>query len=70
MNINVINKLPLQTKRMFRVLFCPMEIPYSLVSGDHCNGRASLGDEQQMPVLAHNLPLLAHTAYLENLNLS
>jgi hypothetical protein len=65
MNTNVINKLPLQTKRMFRVLFCPMEIPYSLVSGDHCNGRASLGDEHQMPMLAHNLPLLAHMSILK-----
>jgi hypothetical protein len=46
-----------------------MEVPCSLVSDDHRNGRASPGDEQQMPVLAHNLPLLAHIAYLENLNL-
>jgi len=39
-------------------------------SGDHRESRASPGEEQQMPVLPHNLPLLAHTAYLESLNLS
>jgi hypothetical protein len=69
MNTNVINKLPLQTERKFRVSFCPMEVHCSLVPGDHHDDRASPGDEQQMPVLVHHLPLLAHTAYLENLNL-
>jgi hypothetical protein len=49
---------------------CYFALWKSLVSGYHRDGRASPGDEQQMPVLAHNLPLLAHTAYLESLNLS
>jgi hypothetical protein len=70
MNTSVINKLPLQTERKFRVLLCPMEVPSSLASADHRDGRASPGDEEQMHVLAHNLPLLMHTAYLESLNLS
>jgi len=47
-----------------------MEVPSSLASADHRDGRASPGDEEQMHVLAHNLRLLMHTACLESLNLS
>jgi len=61
MNTSVINKLPLQTERKFRVLLCPMEVPSSLASADHRYGRASPGDvEQNACVGAQSSVIHAH----------
>ncbi len=62
MNISVIKELPLQKERKFKRLFC------SVVFVDHHNSKVSLGDKQQMHVLAHTPPLLVHTIYHEHLN--
>jgi hypothetical protein len=56
MNTSVIKELPLQKKRKFKGLFFLIQIPCSLVFVNHHDTTTSLGDEQQMHVLAHTPP--------------
>jgi len=68
MNSSVIKELPLQKERKFKRLFFLIKIPCSLVFVNHHDSTTSLGDEQQMHVLAHTPLLLVHTIYHEHLN--